>query len=87
MRVIIVECVAGTKVATFAVEDPCPTDQKMVATLTDLATMTDLSNFASGFTLTPSEAAEVWGIAFASVLFCWLAAKGIGIVVKAIKQF
>jgi len=81
---VIVGCANGNKVAILSAEDPCPAGQKMVTQTIQMVEQSDI--YASPPALTTSQAAEIWGIAFSTVLFCWLTSKGIGTIVNFIKN-
>lgn len=78
---VIVTCANGTKAAILSVEDPCPNGQKMVTKTIELIETSDLS-IAS---LTTAEAAQIWGVAFTTVMFCWLFSKSVGAVINMMR--
>ena len=80
---IVIACRQGTKWTaplSTSTPDPCPNGQKMTAVQIDYAAANESHFDLSGNT-------TVFMVAFSSVIFCFLAAKGVGILISAIKNW
>lgn len=80
----IVLCRPGSKWTTGLIPsspDPCPSGEKMTAETISFTTQADL-NQQEQINFNAAENQAAFGIAFSSILFCWLTAKGIGLLIN-----
>lgn len=83
---IVVTCKSGSKWTTGLIRstpDPCPEGQKMTATTISYLEESDLQHSTD---FNSADNAMAFSLAFSGVIFCWLAAKGIGVVVNSIRH-
>lgn len=83
---IVVVCGSGSKWTTGLIPstpDPCPNGQQMTTSTIQFLEQSDLQQTTD---FNSADNAMAFSLAFSAVIFCWLAAKGIGIVVNSIRQ-
>ena len=80
----IILCRAGTKWTaplSTSTPDPCPNGQKMTAETISFTTEADITQ-PQQINFNAAENKAAFGFAFTSILFCWLTAKGIGLLIN-----